>query len=476
MISRFLGTMLGQILAIIACSSAITFVLFLALLSSLGPGGPPHHPGTGGPGAPPPPGPWASTDRLPVGIARFRAGLESEEAVIFATQGAAGQIRLAPAPCAALGADRPGPKDDQAADPHVPSRDVTVAPCDAAEPDLARRMQIVGRMIDHGPVFRTGPPGPSFLLTFPFVGAVLFLCVAVSAMSAWAVSRVIGPLHRLSEKADAFGRDIAVAPIEEEGPLEIRRAARAFNHMQERIAGSIRDRTRMLAAISHDLRTPLTRMRLIVETGPSNDIQDKLLQNVSLMQSMITSALAFLSGNFDQEEKEWLDLGALLLTLRDEFEEAGSVVQYTGPEQMECFCRPNAIERAFTNLIENGCHFGTEVVIRASVAGDRIVVDVEDDGPGIPKHRRREVIEPFVRLDPSRSNHRGSVGLGLSIVQEIVSAHKGTLTLLDREPHGLIARIELPATGPRKPGAETIIPPSSGLPSPTPAVARPPGR
>jgi signal transduction histidine kinase len=170
------------------------------------------------------------------------------------------------------------------------------------------------------------------------------------------------------------------------------------------------------------------------------------------MQSMVTSALAFLSGNFDQEEKEWLDLGALLLTLRDEFEAAGSVVDFVGPEHVKCFCRPNAVARAFTNLIENCCHFGTEVVIRASVIDDKVIVDVEDDGPGIPAHRRQDVIEPFVRLDPSRTNHSGSVGLGLSIVQEIVSAHQGTLTLLDRQPHGLVARIMLPAVGSRSQG------------------------
>jgi signal transduction histidine kinase len=260
-------------------------------------------------------------------------------------------------------------------------------------------------------------------------------------MSAWAVSRVIGPLRRLSAKADAFGRDIAVVPLEEEGPLEIRRAARAFNLMQERVTRSIRDRTRMLAAISHDLRTPLTRMRLQLETEQTDLMRAKLLRDVGLMQSMVTSALAFLSGSVDEEEQEWLDIGALLSTLCDEYEETGASVSYEGPEQMPLFCRPNAINRALTNLIENAIHFGETIFVAASVEACTIVIDVADDGPGIPQDRLRDVVEPFVRLDPSRSSRPGSVGLGLSIVKEIVEAHGGTLELIDRLPTGLIARV-----------------------------------
>jgi signal transduction histidine kinase len=123
----------------------------------------------------------------------------------------------------------------------------------------------------------------------------------------------------------------------------------------------------------------------------------------------------------------------------------GAVVQYEGPERLEFFCRPNAMTRMFTNLIENGCHFGTEVTIKAWIIDDCIIVDVEDDGPGIPDDRKQDVIEPFVRLDPSRSGRSGSVGLGLSIVHEIVRAHGGTLSLMDRAPNGLVARVKLPA-------------------------------
>ena len=169
-----------------------------------------------------------------------------------------------------------------------------------------------------------------------------------------------------------------------------------------------------------------------------------MARNLDLMQSMVTSALAFLSGSFDQEEGEKLDIAALLLTLCDEFEEAGYSVHYAGPDQLAFFCRPNAMARALADLVENGCYFGTEVFIELAVASNSIIIDVLDNGPGIPEDRKQDVIEPFVQLDPSRSARPGSVGLGLSIVQEIARAHGGTLTLLDRIPSGLIARLEFP--------------------------------
>jgi len=262
---------------------------------------------------------------------------------------------------------------------------------------------------------------------------------------------VIRPLRRLSEQADAFGKEMAIAPIEEEGPLEIRRAAHAFNLMQERIARSIQNRTRMLAAISHDLRTPLTRMRLQVETGRADIARDKLIRDIDLMQTMVTSALAFLSSGESREEKEWLDLGALIATLCDEYEEAGATIRYEGPAQIRFFCRPDAMHRVLTNLIENAIHFGNTVGVSASTKGQTLTIEVADDGPGIPEDRLRDVIEPFVRLDPARGKRPGSAGLGLAIVREIVQAHDGTFTLINRKPSGLIARVVFSDATPARP-------------------------
>ncbi|MDR3515229.1 MAG: HAMP domain-containing sensor histidine kinase [Azospirillaceae bacterium] len=438
MINRLFGTMLGQILAIIAGASVLTFLLFVVLLTTLYPTIPP-----------PPPWPWPNAYRIAALIDNLSVVPPTDRASMIA---AASQpdltVRLtqAPLPCAALVADARDLQEALAGVVRDPTTNLTVHSCDGGQASSIDNIQVLVAFGDQTLEIRTGRRAIHwFPLGSPtFVGILLFLCIAVVAMSAWAVWRVIGPLRRLSDKADSFGRDIAVAALDEEGPLEIRRAARAFNLMQERIARSVRDRTRMLAAISHDLRTPLTRMRLQLQTGDAGPLQGRLLRDIDLMQSMVTSALDFLSGRFEQEDEEWLDLGVLLTTLCDEFEEAGAVVRYDGPERIRLFCRPNAITRALTNLIENGCQFGTEVAVHAAVADGRVVIDVADNGPGIPADRIEDVLEPFVRLDPARSNRPGSVGLGLSIVKEAVAAHGGTLTLLARQPKGLVARLTLP--------------------------------
>jgi signal transduction histidine kinase len=323
---------------------------------------------------------------------------------------------------------------------------VSVHSCDASNPNGT--IQILVHLSENDPSVlevrtqRLGPEPPR--LRFPFYGAILFMGVGVLAMSVWAVSRVIRPLRRLADKAEAFGREIELAPIEEEGPLEIRRAAHAFNLMQERITRSLHNRTRMLAAVSHDLRTPLTRMRLQLDTNESETVRDKLRKDIDLMQTMVSSALAFLSTGSGDENKEWLDLSALIATICDEYEEAGAAIRYEGPRQIRCFCRPDGMQRVLANLIDNALRFGETVVVVASVRADTILIDVSDDGPGIPETRLRDVLEPFVRLDPSRGAQPGSVGLGLAIVRDIVRAHGGELTLINRRPLGLTARIMLP--------------------------------
>lgn len=433
---RFFETTLGQILAIIVCSSAVTFLLFLVLLSTLF-----NVP-------PPPPEPWPVAYRIASLAEVVNAVPESLRSdVIARAQRSDMSMRLtqAPALCSSLTRDARDLRSALQTTQADLSDEISVHTC--LSTDSVGSLQVLLKLGDQFLEIRIGRLGSDQFakITFPFAGALLFLCGAVASMSAWAVWRVTGPLRRLSETVDTFGRDFAVATIREEGPLEIRRAAHAFNAMQERITRSIRDRTRMLAAISHDLRTPLTRMRLQLETRSTGIEPRRLLRDVLLMQSMVSSALAFLSAGFDSEEKEWVDLSALLSTLCDEFEEAGNSVSYDGPEHIRLFCRPNAITRAVTNLVDNGCEFGQSVIVTASIGDGVVVVEVEDDGPGIPAERLQEVLEPFVRLDPARSGHPGSVGLGLSIVKEIVETHGGMLELRNRQPTGLLARMVLPA-------------------------------
>lgn len=433
MMRHFFATTLGQILTIIATSSVLTFLLFLLLLSTLFQSGPPA-----------PPWPWQATYRI-VNLVGSLHAIPDRDRAAFAAAATRPDMTVrqieAPVICSSLSQDTRELELALKSELSDSSAEVTARVC--APPHSGLNIQAVIRSKGETIEIRTVrlTPARFSMLTFPFVAALLFLCIAVTAMSAWAVWRVIGPLRRLSAKADAFGKNIVVAPIDEEGPLEIRSAARAFNHMQERITRSMHDRTRMLAAISHDLRTPLTRMRLQLEAGQGEIARAKLVKDVDLMQSMLTSTLAFLSGSLDEEERDWLDLGALLSTLCDEYEEGGANVSYEGPSQIRFFCRPNAINRALTNLIDNGTHFGDKVGVKAIFKESSIIVDVNDNGPGIPADRVKDVIEPFVRLDPSRSQRPGSVGLGLSIVKEIVEAHAGTLTFINGKPSGLTVRI-----------------------------------
>ncbi|HDR9834141.1 TPA: HAMP domain-containing protein [Burkholderia multivorans] len=428
---RVFSTTLGQILLILACSSSATALLFIVLLS--------HHT------PPAPPWPWQSAYRIASAVESLRAIPDAERSAVIATMQQPGlSLRLAQA-ASTCSMQTPDTRDLESVlkTELTGTVDISVRACAAqhsADAAIQVRVPLGSQTLEFQTVRNAVDP-PRY--SFPFYGALIFMCVGVAAMSAWAISRVIRPLRRLSEHADAFGRQMSVSPIAEEGPLEIRLAAHAFNLMQERITLSMQNRTRMLAAISHDLRTPLTRMRLQLEMEQSEYVRDKLIRNIELMQAMVTSALAFLSSGVDREEKEWLDLGALISTVCDEYEEAGSAVRYVGPEQIRFFCRPDAMRRALTNLIENALHFGSGVAVIASVDGQSVHIDVVDDGPGIPEDRLQDVIEPFVRIDPARGDRPGSVGLGLSIVREIIHAHGGTFMLVNRKPTGLIARIVL---------------------------------
>jgi signal transduction histidine kinase len=426
---RFFSTTLGQIMTIVACSSVATFLLFIALLFY--------------PGAPPnPPWPWQTTYRISALVGILKATPEAQQSQALAAAGLNARFADTPSACAKQTLDTHDLEEALRSELRDASN-ITVRACDVKHPEQNVQVLIpLGKRTLEIHTDRTEREPERF--TIPFYGAMVFLCVGVAALSAWAVARVIRPLRRLSKQADAFGRDIAIAPIEEEGPLEIRRAAHAFNAMQERITRHMQSRTRMLAAISHDLRTPLTRMRLQVDNEDKDIDRAKLQRDITLMQTMVSSALAFLTTNASTEKKEWLDLGALLETLCDEYAESGAAICYEGPDQIPYFCRPDAIQRVLTNLIENAIHFGTLIIVAASVRGGDIVIDVSDDGPGIPAERLDDVIEPFVRLDPARAKRPGSVGLGLSIVDDIVRAHGGTLALSNLKPTGLRARVCFP--------------------------------
>jgi signal transduction histidine kinase len=216
--------------------------------------------------------------------------------------------------------------------------------------------------------------------------------------------------------------------------------------MRERITTLIDDRTRMLAAISHDLRTPITRMRLRSEFIEDAVYRSHMLGDLDQMRSMLQSVLSFLRNDGKPESMTLVDIATTLQLVTDQFADMGHKVAYEGPEHAMATLRPDGLYRSITNLVENAVRFGAEATIRLGVSPETVTIEVEDDGPGISDAHKGAMLEPFVRGDDARNmdDETAGFGLGLSIARAIVLAHGGALSLNDRQPHGLIARIELP--------------------------------
>ena len=274
---------------------------------------------------------------------------------------------------------------------------------------------------------------------------LVLLIVAVKLLSVWAARQIVAPLSRFAVAADQFSGDVGGAPLDEHGPAEIRRASHAFNRMRERIGRLIEDRTSLLLAISHDLRTPLTRLRLRLAEGAATDeaLKARALDDVATMESSITAAVTYLREGTAEEATERVELASMLTTICDQFADSGHPVDYAGPSRLAVTCRPRAMDRAVTNLVDNATKYAKHVRLVLSQQEHGVCIEVQDDGPGIPDAEKQRVVKPFYRSDPARQEVRG-FGLGLAIVSSIVQAEGGTLALLDNVPRGLRARITLP--------------------------------
>lgn len=262
-----------------------------------------------------------------------------------------------------------------------------------------------------------------------------------------AVIRLIGrPLRALSNAADQIGGSAPTPSIPEVGPREVRHAAQAFNRMQKRIDKLIADRTQALAAVSHDLRTPIARLRLRAGFLDDKEAQRQIDADLDEMDAMITTTLSFLRGEGEQEQPRITDLASILETLCDDATDAGRRAEYHGPGQARLMCRPVAIKRAFANLIDNAIKYGEIARVRLAEEESAVIVEIEDDGPGIPEHEIEHVFEPFTRLDPSRNRGSGGSGLGLTIALQVVERHGGSIRLTNRPSGGLTATVRLPRT------------------------------
>ncbi len=272
----------------------------------------------------------------------------------------------------------------------------------------------------------------------------LLLLVVIMAIALFVTARTITlPLSQLARAADRIGRDVRQPKLEVKGSREVRDAARAFNTMQDRLQRYLDSRTRVLAAMSHDLKTPLTRLRLQVETLDDDDAQVRIGKQLDEMESMVRGALALFRGLDDDEALASVDVNALLVTLQSEFSQMGGVVTVEGTVQADFFGKPQALKRCLTNLIENAIKFGGAAKIHVQ-DGAAIVIHVEDDGPGVPEEELERVFEPFYRIESSRNRDTGGTGLGLSIARDIAQAHGGSLSLRNLPERGLEATLTLP--------------------------------
>lgn len=288
--------------------------------------------------------------------------------------------------------------------------------------------------------------------TSRFFLIILLTTIIALTASVLAVRRAARPLSELAVAAERLGTDMAAPSLAEKGPREVRLAAQAFNEMQKRLQRFVHDRTQMLAAISHDLRTPITRMKLRAELVEDPEQRTRMSADLDEMEAMIAATLAFARDDPARESPVRLDLAALLQSLCADAAASGADVHYSGPEHIIFIARPTALKRAFANLIDNALKYGGGSWVTATERADEVTVAIEDHGPGIPEAERERVFEPFYRIEGSRSRVTGGVGLGLSMVRAAARAHGGDVTLADRPGGGLRATVILPRTG-RKPAA-----------------------
>jgi signal transduction histidine kinase len=279
----------------------------------------------------------------------------------------------------------------------------------------------------------------------PWAMTLLFALISVTLLGLWAARALAKPLSSFAAAAESFSLSGASNALPERGPEEIRAVARALNRMRQRITGLIDDRTKMLAAISHDLRTPITRMRLRSEFIEDETSRRRMLADLDQMLSMLESVLSFLRNDRRLEAVTLVDVASTLQLVTDQFTDMGHKVSYVGPDHAMAMARPDDLCRGVTNLVENAVRFGSDVTISLTLAADTMTIDVADDGPGISNDDKAAMLEPFVRGDEARNmDEAAGFGLGLAIARAIALAHGGELSLHDRSPRGLVVRMEIP--------------------------------
>ncbi len=250
-------------------------------------------------------------------------------------------------------------------------------------------------------------------------------------------------IKQLAEAAEDFGKGINT-PFKPYGSSEVRKAGIAFTKMKERINRQISERTQMLAGVSHDLRTPLTRMKLQLAMMPKNDENKEFLDDIAEMEKMLDGYLAFVSGE-GGEPNTFVDMNELIMSILNKFRNSKAFIRYSTNDQVSAIQgREQALKRALTNIISNAFYYGKTVAVKLESNNNKLEISVEDDGPGIPKDKREEVFKAFYRIEGSRNKETGGVGLGLSIAKDVIVSHGGTIELGESELGGLKVLISIP--------------------------------
>lgn len=275
-----------------------------------------------------------------------------------------------------------------------------------------------------------------------FVAAVVAILVA-SLGAAAVARRVVQPLSELTNAAAKVAVGSSTPHVNEEGPVDVRNAAIAFNAMAEKVTRTLESQRHLLSAVGHDLRTPLTAMRINLEFVEDDELREGLMRNLEELQALTEQVLAAARGTGGERPRQ-VDLSALVESLCADLDELGEPVSWVNHSPAPISCRPNEIKRAVRNLVENAVAYGRKAEVRIADTGDGYEVLVEDEGPGIPEGDRQRVFEPFVRLEGSRNEATGGTGLGLTLVKAIAEGHGGAVRLENRPGGGLCARMRLP--------------------------------
>ncbi len=273
---------------------------------------------------------------------------------------------------------------------------------------------------------------------------MLLMAVAFILFSLWLIRRVTWPLRVFAAASERLGKDVAAPPLIIDGPSELRQAAGAFNEMQKRLRRLIENRTHMLAAISHDLRTPITLLRLRAESVEDMEERTKMQDTLDEMEAMVSSTLSFAREDAEKEQPVRVNLVALVSSICDDMTDTGYQVELHSEGELIHECRPGAIKRAISNLIENAIKYGGSARVELRKIDSAVEIIVEDDGPGIPEDELEKVFSPFYRVEISRGRETGGIGLGLSVAQSVVDKHGGEIELTNRKEGGLRVRVVLP--------------------------------